>query len=360
VAKREGVVVRKVMIVVLLTAVSIVAAAAPASAHQSGQIRSSTARTQAEWVCIGEEYAQGIPLATALDDCAVSLVGPDGTKFGSGIADPYGGVLGSGDAHYYSDVTVACGSGDSRIGNDGGTPASKAEIDKMMMAAWKEYLQAMFDKDLQAAQNARDTYDKLKTARGYAPDGRTGPLNAEQCQQLQEAARALDQQIQRCDADGWQSSYDCRALAAVLFHCADPTVSLTTGDYSCGGKPTKSELQAAADQAYLLCSELRRGVDPSADPCKAVTSDKNLLQAVLYERDKCHDPYALWSENCATPVDLDAALAAEVAKVTPGFHDALIQLCKVAGGPACLGPPTGDDPAGPPGPGPRPGPGGPK
>jgi hypothetical protein len=110
-------------------------------------------------------------------------------------------------------------------------------------------------------------------------------------------------------------------------------------------------------QALMLRAET--GVDPSTDPCRAVTSDKNILQAVLYERDKCHDPYAHWSDNCATPVDLVAALSAEVAKVSPGFHDALVQLCKIAGGPACLGPPTGDDPARP-GPGPRPGPGGPK
>lgn len=312
-------------------------------------------------MCIADEYAQGIPLATALDDCAVSLVGPDGTKVGTGLSDPYGGVLGRGDAHYYSDVSVACGSGDSRISDDGESAATKSEIDKMMMAAWKEYLQAMADRDLQAAQKARDTYEKLKSARGYGPDGWMGPLSAEQCQQLQEAARALDQQIQQCDADGWQSSYDCRALAAVLFNCADPTVSLTTGDYSCGGKPSKADLQSVAEQAYLLCSALRRGVDPDTDPCKAVTSDKNVLQALLYEQDKCHDPYAHWSENCDTPIDLGTALDAEVAKVSPSFHDALIQLCQLAGGPACLGPPTGEDPTGPPAPGgPRPGPGGPK
>ena len=307
------------------------------------------------------EYAQGIPLATALEDCAVSLVGPNGEKVGTGLSDPYGGVLGHGDAHYYSDVSVACGSGDASISDDAGTPPTKAEIDKQMMDAWKDYLKAMNAKEPVTAQKAKDTYDNLKVKRGLTPKGGVGPLGAEECQQLQEAARALDQQVQKCTADGWQSSYDCSALAAVLFHCPDPTVSLTTGDYRCGGRPTKADLATAAEQAYLLCSELARGNDPESDPCTKVTADKSLLQAVLFERDKCHDPYGQWAENCGTPIDLVQALAGEVAKVSPGFHDALVQLCKVAGGPACLGPPTGDDRGNPvvPG-GPRPGPGGPK
>ena len=353
---------RRPVIVLLLVWVGIIAGTLPAAAERDRpEIHQSTPHTQAEWVCIADQYAQGIPLSTALDNCAVSLIGPDGTRVGAGLADPYGGVLGGGDTHYYSDVSVACGEGDPLISGDGGTPATKAEVDKMMMDAWKEYTKALNERDSIAAGKAKDTYDKLKSARGYAPDGGVGPLSAEQCQLLQEAARALDQQIQKCDTEGWQSSYQCSALAAQLFRCADPTLSLTTGDYSCGGRPTKAEHAAAADQAYLLCSSLRRGVDPDSDPCKAVTVDKNMVQAVIYEHDKCHDPHSYWAENCGTPIDLGEALAGEVAKVTPSFHDALVQLCKVAGGPVCLGPPGGDDPQGPPVPGgPRPGPGGPK
>lgn len=106
---------KSAIVLLLVVWVSLVVRALPASAAPPhATIYESAPHTQADWVCIADQYGQGIPLATALENCAVSLIGPNGEKVGAGLADPYGGFLGHGDDHYYSEVSVACGSGDPR------------------------------------------------------------------------------------------------------------------------------------------------------------------------------------------------------------------------------------------------------
>lgn len=332
---------------VLWAAVAVV----PASAGHGRVVVSSQPHTAEYWVCVVDQYQQGVPLGQALAGCGVSTVGPDGTPVGTGTADPFGGYLGRGDSPTSSDITVACGTGDSRVASgDGGTPATKPEIDAMMMKAWKDYTAALNEGRMQDALAAKAEYDQLKAAKGYAPHGRVGPLGAERCAALQEAIRQLDRQIQNCENDGWQSSYECSSLAAVLFGCVDPAVALTTGDYSCGGLPTQEELDAAAKASYALCAQLVRG-GPDTDPCQRVAADPAVLRAVLYEQDKCRNPYARW-DSCFDTVDLDAGLASVLDSITTSFHELLVQLCGLVGGVACLGPPQGDEPPFP-GPGPK-------
>src|SRR5690242_10766185 len=118
---------RRSVVAVLVALVLLVIGALPAAADRGRtQLHESLPHSQAECVCISDQHAKRIPLATALENCAVSLVGPNGERVGTGLSEPYGGFLGHGDTHYYSDVSVACGSGDPSVSEDGGTPATKA------------------------------------------------------------------------------------------------------------------------------------------------------------------------------------------------------------------------------------------
>jgi hypothetical protein len=121
---------------------------------------------------------------------------------------------------------------------------------------------------------------------------------------------------------------------------------LTTGDYVCGGKPSAAAVAAAEDHAYLICSALSRG-GPDGDPCAKAQYAPSVLQALIFEHDKCSDPNARW-ETCGDPVDVETALQG----LTPGSLPALLEICAQLGGPSCLMPGQGgDEPLPPKGPG---------
>jgi hypothetical protein len=265
---------------------------------------------------------------------------------------PFGTAVGA-PGPGWSDVQVRCSNGDSRIAGGSGEPATKAEIDRMLMQLWKEFLAAREAGDRQRAEAAAAERERVKAARGYAPQ-EAGPLSEEQCQELAAGLRELSHQLQTCDQNGWQSSNACRELAATFFHCSDPTVSLTTGDYSCGGKPTQAELDAAAETAYSLCSALRRGGGPDSDPCKPIAFDDATVRSVMLAREVCNNPYAHWDGTCGEPGDLGAWLDGLVKSISPSVTDTLDEMCVKLGQSECPRPTTGEDPY--PDADPRPGP----
>jgi hypothetical protein len=332
---------RRILVVmaVLLAAATVQAAGAAGG----GGARGSTPKTQSFWLCFLDRYEQGVtPVEAALDCDAEESEKAPGEAEPSGLMGPFGTVIG-GSEPGWSTVQVSCGGGDSRIAGGGGEAATKAEIDKMLLQAWKDYLEARNKGDNEAAAAALAERARLKAARGYAPEGRVGPISEEQCQELGAALRELSHQVQVCDQNGWQSTSTCRELAAKLFGCADPTVSLTTGDYECGGKPSQAELDAAAERAYELCSELRQGGSEN-DPCKPIAFDEATVRSVRLAKEVCNNPYAHWDGVCGEPADLGAWLDGLVKDLSPSVVDTLDEMCVKLGQSECPRPSTDDDP----------------
>jgi hypothetical protein len=329
--------------ILFATAVVLAALVLPvANAAGGGGARGATPKTQSFWLCFLERYEQGVAAPEAALDChdQETAEAPADAE-PSGLMGPFGTAVG-GPAPGWSDVQVSCGGGDSRIADGGGEPATKAEIDQMMMAKWKEYLEARQAQDTPKAEKAYADYEKLKLAKGYA-NQEVEPISKEQCEELAAGLRELSHQVQVCAQKGWQSSSMCRQLAATFFGCADPTVSLTTGDYECGGKPSQAELDAAAQRAYELCSQLRQGGGTDTDPCKPIAVDRETVRSVLVAHDVCNNPYARWEGTCGGG-DLGEWLDGLVRDLSPSVVDTLDVMCAKLGQSECWKPPSGGSP----------------